>query len=272
MLPGLLFAPRKIIRPHEITFAEALPLCWMTVGFLPLLLSGHQSAYTSMSMWSAFALWAALVWERTPRALRTAGLAFLVVAGGTTGVIALFSPGTFGDGVLPAVHLIKIASVALAVFALAGIYFAATRRSEIALFLVLVSMIPVGLCLIESASRMASSFSLAGAARFLNSHLGEHGQVLYEGSLHDGSSLTFYLNRKFFLVNQEPDFFDRSEAARGKYLDEHFVLEAWTRSDPLYLIIRKDRVPHWQDLITGRVHIYHQVTTCGPYVVVSNQL
>ena len=170
VLPGLLFAPRKIIRPHEITFAEALPLCWMAVGFLPLLLSDHQSAYTSMSMWSAFALWAALVWERTPRALRIAGLALLVVAGGTMGAIALFSPGTFGDAVLPAVHLIEIASVALAVFALAGIYFAATRRSEIALLLVLVSMIPVGLCLIESASRMASSFSLAGAARFLNSH------------------------------------------------------------------------------------------------------
>ena len=187
----------------------------MAVGFLPLLLSDHQSAYNSMSMWSAFALWAALVWERTPRALRIAGLALLVVAGGTMGAIALFSPKTLATPCLPAVHLIEIASVALAVLALAGIDFAATRRSEIALLLVLVSMIPVGLCLIESASRMASSFSLAGAARFLNAHVGERGQVLYEGSLHDGSSLTFYLNRKFFLVNQEPDFFDRGEAARG---------------------------------------------------------
>ena len=160
----------------------------------------------------------------------------------------------------------------LALFALAGIYLAARQRSEIALLLVLVSMIPIGLCLIEGVSRLSPSFSLAGAARFLNSHLGERGQVIYEGSLHNGSSLTFYLNRKFFLVNQEPDFFDRSEASRGKYLDEHFVLEAWSRSDPLYLIIHQDRVPHWQDLITARVHIYHQVTKCGRYVVVSNQL
>jgi len=268
----LLFAPRKIIRPHEITFIDALPLCWMAVGFLPLLLPGRQSVCSSMSMWSAFALWAALVWERTPRPLRIVGLAFLVLAGASIGAIAFFAPEASGDRALPVTYLVEIAGVALALFALAGTYLAAKQRSEIALLVVLVSMIPAGLCLTETASRMAPSFSLAGAARFLNSHLGEHGQVLYEGSLHNSSSLTFYLNRKFFLVNQEPDFFDRSEAARGKYLDEHFVLEAWSRSDPIYLIIHEDRVPHWQDLITARVHIYHQVTTCGRYVVVSNQL
>src|SRR6267143_1736336 len=88
VLPGLFFAPRRIIRPHEITFVEALPLCWMAVGFLPLLLPGHQSAYSSMSMWSAFALWAALVWERTPRALLILGLGFLVLAGVAVGVLA----------------------------------------------------------------------------------------------------------------------------------------------------------------------------------------
>ena len=241
-------------------------------GVSPALHSRPPIGLLSMSMWSPFALLAALVWERTPRTLRIAGLRLLVLAGGAMGAIAFFAPETFGDRALPAAHLIEIASVALAVFALAAIYFAARQRSEIALLLVLVSMIPIGFCLIEGASRMAPSFSLAGAARFLNSHLGEHGQVLYEGPLHNGSSLTFYLNRKFFLVNQEPDFFDRSEAARGKYLDEHFVLEAWSRSDPLYLIIHEDRVPHWQDLITARVHIYHQVTRCGRYVVVSNQL
>jgi 4-amino-4-deoxy-L-arabinose transferase-like glycosyltransferase len=281
VLPGVLFAARKIIRPHEINFAEALPLCWMAVMFLPLLLIGHQSASSSMSMWSAFALWAALVWERTPRTARIAGLVFLVLAGAAMGAIAFFGPELFGVRLSPATvmahwsalrHLIAIASVALVIFALAGFYFAARQHSEIALLLAQVSMIPFGLCLAEGASRTASSFSLADAARFLNSHLGDRGQVLYEGSLHKGSTLTFYLNRKFFLVNQEPDFFDQSETAREKYLDENFVLESWNRSDPLYLIIHEDRVSHWQDLITARVHIYHQVTTCGPYVVVSNQL
>lgn len=281
VLPGLFFAARKIIRPHEITFAEALPLCWMAVGFLPQLLLGHQPVYSSMTMWSAFALWAALVWERTPRPLLLAGLAFLGLAGAVLGALAFFSPeilsnlapaGTSVTGWIGMRRLLEIGGAALAIFALAALYFAARRRSEIALVAILISMVPIGLCLAEGASRMAPSFSLAAAARYLNPHLGERGQVLYEGSLHSGSALTFYLNRKFFLVNQEPDFFDQSDAAQEKYLDEHFVLEAWNRSDPIYLIIDESRVPHWQELVTERVHIFHQVTTSGHYVVLSNQL
>ena len=281
VLPGLFFATRKIIRPHEISFAEALPLCWMAVGVLPTLLLGHQPVYSSMSMWGAFALWAALVWERTPRPLLLVGLGFLGLAGAALGALAFFAPELLG-GLAPAGisatsrlgmrRMLEIVGVALGIFAGAALYFAARRRSEIALVLVLVSMVPIGLCLAEGASRMAPSFSLAGAARFLNPHLGERGQVLYEGSLHNGSTLSFYLNRKFFLVNQRPDFFDQSAAAQEKYLDEHFVLEAWNRSDPIYLIIDESRVPHWQELVTERVHIYHQVTTCGHYVVLSNQL
>ena len=36
ILPGLLFASRKIFRPNEIEFPDALPLCWMGVVFVPL--------------------------------------------------------------------------------------------------------------------------------------------------------------------------------------------------------------------------------------------
>jgi 4-amino-4-deoxy-L-arabinose transferase-like glycosyltransferase len=281
VLPGLFFATRKIVRPHEITFAEALPLCWMAVCFLPLLLLGHQPVCSSMSMWSAFALWAALVWERTPRPLLVTGLGLLGLAGSAVGALAFFAPELLGGlaptgisaaGWLGMRRMLEIGGVALGIFAGAALCFAARRRSEIALVVILISMVPIGLCLAEGASRMAPSFSLAGAARFLNPHLGERGQVLYEGSLHNGSTLSFYLNRKFFLVNQRPDFFDQSAAALEKYLDEPFVLEAWNRSDPIYLIIDESRVPHWQELVTERVHIYHQVTTCGPYVVLSNQL
>jgi hypothetical protein len=168
--------------------------------------------------------------------------------------------------------LLEIAALALAVFALAALLFARRPRSEIALLLVLASMVPIGLCLAEGASRIAPAFSLAGAARSLNPLLEERGEVLFEGPLRNASSLTFYLQRNFFLVNQEPDFFDRSAEARQKYLDENFVLEAWNRADPIYLIIDERRVPHWQELVTARVHIYHQVTTCGRYVVLSNQL
>jgi 4-amino-4-deoxy-L-arabinose transferase-like glycosyltransferase len=281
VLPGLLLATRRIIRPYEITFAEALPLCWMAAGFLPLLWPGHPSAYSSISMLSPFALWAALAWERTPTALRMVGLGFLALAGTAIGAIAFGAPevlsglasaDTPAAGWLAQRKLIEIAGAALGVCALFALYFAARQRPQVALILVLVSMVPIGLCLAEGLSRLAPSYSLAGAARLLNPLLGERGQVLYEGPLRNGSTLTFYLNRKFFLVNQQPDFFDRTDAAQGKYLDEHFVLEAWNRSDPIYLIVDESRVTHWQELITAHVHIFHQVTTCGGHAVLSNQL
>jgi len=281
VLPGLFFASRKILRAHEFSFADALPLSWMAVGFLPLLLFGHQTIFASMSIWSAFALWAALVWERTPPPLRIAGLGFLFLAGAAAAIMAFFAPEIL-HGIVPADArfanwmvlrpLVEIAALALAVFALAALFFARRPRSEIALLLVLASMVPIGLCLAEGASRMAPAFSLAGAARTLNPLLEEHGEVLFEGPLRNASSLTFYLPRKFYLVNQKPDFFDRSAEALQKYLDEPFVLEEWNRSEPIYLIIDEERVPHWQELVTARVHIYHQVTTCGRYVVLSNQL
>jgi hypothetical protein len=280
ILPGSYFAPRKIFRPQEMTFADALPLCWLGIAFLPVFI-GNRPAHSALAAMPPFALVAACAWERTWPPYRLAGISLALLAGGAVAAMVIFAPRLFYSitiGTIPGEesryfnHMTPLALLALIVFSLPALFFVIKQRSEIALLLALASMIPIGLCLAEGASRTAPSFSLAGAARFLNSHLGDRGQVLYEGSLHNASTLTFYLNRKFFLVNQEPDFFDQSETAREKYLDENFVLESWNRSDPLYLIIHEDRVSHWQDLITAHVHIYHQVTTCGPYVVVSNQL
>ena len=270
-LPGLLLAARRIIRPHEISFADALPLCWMAVGFLPLFLIGDRSASASMSMWSAFALWAASAWDRTPRSLRTGAIAVLVFAGAAVAAIAFFAPQSAPNWIALR-PLLQFAGLALLIISLGALYFSVKDRPEIALFIVLGSMVPIGLCLAEGASRLAPLFSLADAADFLNPRLGEHGHVLFEGAPQRASSLTFYLNREFFLVNQPPDFFDRTDAAREKYLDENFVLTEWDRSAPLFLIVEQTRLPHWQRLVTARVHIYHQVTTCGPYVVLSNQL
>jgi hypothetical protein len=133
-------------------------------------------------------------------------------------------------------------------------------------------MAPIGFCLAECTSRVAPFFSLADAAQFLNPRLGRTGQVLYEGPLVSGSSLSIYLEKKFFLVNQMPGLFEKDAAAQNKYLDENFVLEAWDQASPIYLIIDKGRVSHWRKLVTNRVHIYHQVTTCGSRVILSNQL
>jgi hypothetical protein len=113
---------------------------------------------------------------------------------------------------------------------------------------------------------------MARAAQFLNPRLGQTAEVLYEGPLRSANSLSFYLNKKYFLVNQTPGPFEQQAASQHKYLDEHFVLEAWDRSNPIYFIIEQDRLPYWRALIIDRVHIYRQVTTSGRRVVLSNEL
>jgi hypothetical protein len=135
------------------------------------------------------------------------------------------------------------------------------------------AMVPTGLEMMDGVARMGPYFSLANAARFLNQHLDDKGQVIYEGALHQGSSLVFYLNRKFFIVNQ-PENDDSFVGSGGTniVLDEKGVLQKWADPDRIYLIIDQARIPYWQNLLTERFHIYHQVTTCGTYVVLSNEL
>jgi hypothetical protein len=167
--------------------------------------------------------------------------------------------------------LAQIAAASFIVFFVIAL-FLIKQRGEVILVVALAAMVPAGFCLVESWARADSFLSLSIAAQYLNPRLGGISAVLYEGSLESGSSLTFYLERRFFLVGQSPTLFERDPADQDKYLDEHLVLEAWDRSDPIYLIIDETRVSHWRELITQRVHIYHQVTTCGSRVVLSNQL
>src|SRR5436305_3565692 len=89
LLPGTIFGWRRVMRPHEINFADALPLWWMAVIFVPLLFLGQRQDYYSMSMWSALALWAAVAWDRMPQKLRAAGV---IVVGliGLRSVMAVF--------------------------------------------------------------------------------------------------------------------------------------------------------------------------------------
>jgi 4-amino-4-deoxy-L-arabinose transferase-like glycosyltransferase len=280
LLPGLYFAPRKILRPHERTFADALPLCWLGIAFLRLLI-GDRQAHSALAAMPPFALFAACAWERTSPPLRIAGIALALLAGGALVAMACFAPRPFSSitfGTIPGEesryfqHMAPVALLILLVFAVAALFFASRQREEMALLLVLGSMVPIGFGVAEGVSRSAYRFSMAGAARFLNPRLGQNGEVLYEGPLQRSNSLSFYLNKKIFLVNQTPGPFEQDAASRNKYLDEHFVLEAWDRSNPIYLIIEQDRVNYWRTLIIDRVHIYRQVTTQGRHVVLSNEL
>jgi 4-amino-4-deoxy-L-arabinose transferase-like glycosyltransferase len=255
VLPGLCLASRKIFRPHEFDFADALPLCWMAVGFLSILFMPHRQDYDAMPMWGAFALWAASAWERTPRALRLFGIALVALLGialacaATVDVSKLF--GVFrGDGWR---SMLVLAGFALIASAGLAAYFAARERETLAIAVLMLGMVPVGLSAAEAMARLRSHFSLADAAQFLEPRLGDSGEVLYEGSAFAGSSLTFYLDKPFLIVHDER------------------TVERFAAPHPVYLIIQRERVPYWQDRLTERFHLYHQETTCGPHVVVSNQ-
>jgi 4-amino-4-deoxy-L-arabinose transferase-like glycosyltransferase len=297
LLPGIIFAWRRVTRPHEINFADALPLCWMAVIFVPLLFLGQRQDYYSMSMWSAVALWAALAWDRTPQKLRAAGAIAVGLTGILSGTAAFFLAGASRDlngnwGTMDArwtawraLHdmpvsawltlrpLVAITCVSLVLFSLVALYFIFERRAQLAAVVLAVSMVPIALSMMEGVARIAPYFSLADVARFVNSRLDAGGNTIFEGPLDDSSSLIFYLNRKFLVVNQ-----NREKAAPiGRpstdiFLNEDAVLEKWGGRDATYLIVEQSRADYWKQLLTSRFHIYHQITTSGTYVVLSNQL
>jgi hypothetical protein len=247
-------------------------------------------------MWSALSLFAASAWDRMPRPLRVVGIFNVAFVGVLAGTIALFLPRIANGSAeqwkqldLRATAWRTIASIpgatwlafrpmlalvggALVLAAALAFYFVVKDRERIAIAVLLTAMIPLGLSSIEGVARVAPFFSLANAAAYLNAHTGENGDVYYEGPLHTGSSLLFYLDRKFFLVNQTADPFAQRLGTLQLQASEEAVLERWNAADPVFLVIEETRLPHWQQLITERFHIFHQVTTCGTYVVLSNQL
>ena len=297
LLPGVIFAGRHITRPQEINFGDALLLCWMGVVFVPLLFLGQRQDYYSMSMWSAFALWAAPAWDRTPQTLRaagaiTVGLVGVIIAVGALFIVRAPRPSNGNWGIMDARWtawralrhmplsawvalrpLIAITAVSLVFFSLIALYFIFKHREKLAAIAVALSMIPAGLSMVVGVAKTAPYFSLADVARFLNPRLETGGHAIFEGPLDDSSSLIFYLNRKFFFVNQNA----RKEAPIGTppteiFLNEEAVLNKWGQADPIYLIVDESRADYWRERVTSRFHVYHQVTTSGTYVVLSNQL
>jgi hypothetical protein len=169
--------------------------------------------------------------------------------------------------------MFTIIGVSVAVFSALALYFVLTSRRRLAAAALAAGMIPAGLSMSDGVAHVAPYFSLADAARFLNPKAGPDDKIVFEGPLDDASSLVFYLDRKFFLLGQNR----QKEAPFGVgkidiFVDEAALLEKWGTAEIVYLITDERRATYWQQLLTDRFHIFHRVTACGTYVVLSNEM
>jgi hypothetical protein len=169
--------------------------------------------------------------------------------------------------------LVAITGIALVLLSGAALYFIFKGREKAAAIALAAAIVPGGLAMMDGVARTAPYFSLADIARFVNPRLDAGGAAIFEGPLDDSSSLIFYLKRKFLFVNQ-----NRQKAAPigappdDIFVNERDVLNKWAEPGAVYLIVEQSRSDYWRQLFTSRFHIYHQLTTSGSYVVISNQL
>ena len=274
LLPGLIAAPRRLFRSWRSEISDLLPLSWMAVAVVGVLLCGAGENHSAIGLPSAFAIWSVNAWDHVAPRLRTAGVCAVICCAFVLGIVA--AAGWSGER-LPLAAWLSLRPVfivgALSLSVAGGVAFhlLSKQRERVALIAVLAGMLPLGLGAVEAGARLSPFLSLAEAARALNDRHARPEAIYFDGPLREASSLLFYLPRGLRLVNQPPPPFPAQAGTPDKFVTADELLRRWSATEPVYLIVEDDRVPSWRRMVTERVHIYHQVLTCGQYSVLSNQ-
>jgi hypothetical protein len=167
-----------------------------------------------------------------------------------------------------------VIALSLILFSSIAWWFTSRDRARLSAMAMAAAMIPIGFSMMDGVARMAPYFSLADAADFIQQQIAPNDKVIYEGPMHVGSSLLFYLGRKFYLVNQSADSEPGSKlpGAPDVFLDEQEVAQTWSGRDRIYLLVERERVQHWQAFLHSTARLPpEELITCGTTVLLSNR-
>lgn len=272
-LPALLFSWRRVTRLQARELTELLPIVWLAGAMLSTLVFRPMDEGTSLVTLAPASLWSATIWDRASFRLRFAGIILVIVCLLTA---VLLGSQILGKSI-PSLQWADVqqyfllATGAGLLGAMVSLGLARSKYESWSVLGFALGMIPAGLFAVALSSGAGTYFSLAEAARYLRAQASA--DVLFEGPPAAAGSLDFYLRRPVVLVNQKPEpGFASNQELPTLFLAQSETLMRFGAQHPVFLVIEQERVAPWRDLLTQRFHVYHQVASCGRYVVLSNQL
>jgi hypothetical protein len=166
-----------------------------------------------------------------------------------------------------------VIALALILFGAIAFWFAWQERPRFAVIAIAAALIPIGFSMMDGVARVAPYFSLADAAEVIQQQIAPDDIVVYEGPMHVGSSLLFYLGQRFYLVNEDPASEPGAalSSAPDIFLNEEKVAREWAGRNRVYLLVEESRVPYWRERLKKSGRPVGTLTTCGTTVLLTNR-